>query len=82
MSASERQDYEKRRADELYDNMLSGAQIKKQRMADVFTNYMVGVDIIDGSAALKKMHNLFYRNNGRHLKKPPKSTNKGEEGHP
>lgn len=41
MSASERMDYEKRRADELYENMLSGAQIKKQRMEDVFMDYLV-----------------------------------------
>ncbi len=41
MSFHEQQDYEKRRADEIYENMLHGVQVKKKRVADVAMEYLV-----------------------------------------
>ena len=41
MSAYERQEYERRRADELYQNMLHSVQVKKKRVADIAMEYMV-----------------------------------------
>ena len=41
MSKQEQTDYEKRRADELYENMLRSQQVKKKRVADVVTEALV-----------------------------------------
>ena len=41
MSEGEKAAYEKRRADELYENMLKGKELSKKRAADVVFEIMV-----------------------------------------
>lgn len=65
MTEDERLAYEKRRADELYDNMLKGQEVAKQRAADVVIEIMASLPSADHYCVL-------YRNNGSNQRKEQK----------
>ncbi len=43
MSIQEQDDYEKRRADEIYENMLHSVQVKKKRVAEIVVESLVRI---------------------------------------